>query len=205
MAIENGYATLAQVKAAARIADGMDDELLEMAIETSSRMIDDYTGRRFYTAGTETRYYNAADPYRVYVDDLAGTPSMVKTSSGLDGVYDVTWNLASDLQYEPLNRVSGGMPSPITKMRAVGDYLFPVDRLGEVGVLVTGVFGYATTVPTQIKHACVLTALRQFKRYDSPTGVLGIGSDLGVVRVGRIDPDVQAILSPFRRPMVGLA
>lgn len=205
MAITNGYATLAQVKSAARISDAIDDDLLEMAIEASSRMIDDYTGRRFYTAGTETRYYNAQDPYRLQVDDLAATPSRVRTSSGLDGVYDITWNLSSDLQFEPLNRIAGGMPAPITRLRAVGDYLFPVDRMGETGVEVEGVFGYASTVPVQVKHACVLTALRQFKRYDSPTGVLGIGSDLGVVRVGRIDPDVQSILAPFRRPVVGVA
>ncbi len=41
MAITNGYATLAQVKAALRITDSVDDPLLEMAIESGSRAIDD--------------------------------------------------------------------------------------------------------------------------------------------------------------------
>ena len=40
MAITNGYATLAQVKAALRITDSLDDTLIEMAIESGSRAID---------------------------------------------------------------------------------------------------------------------------------------------------------------------
>ena len=50
MAITNGYATLAQVKAALRIPadDTVDDTLLEMAIESGSRAIDGYTNRSFY-------------------------------------------------------------------------------------------------------------------------------------------------------------
>jgi hypothetical protein len=72
-------------------------------------------------------------------------------------------------------------------------------------VQVTSVFGYGTAVPTQVKHATVLLALRQYKRYDSPTGVLGFG-DFGPVRVGsRLDPDVAMILSTFRRTPVGVA
>jgi hypothetical protein len=42
------------------------------------------------------------------------------------------------------------------------------------------------------------SAMRQFKRYDSPTGVMGFG-DLGVMRVGRVDPDVEKLLMPFRK------
>ena len=54
MAITNGYASLADVKAALRIpsADTIDDSLLETAIESASRMIDSYTARTFSNAGT---------------------------------------------------------------------------------------------------------------------------------------------------------
>ncbi len=50
MAITNGYATLAQVKAALRITDSVDDPLLEMAIESGSRAIDGYANREPVTA-----------------------------------------------------------------------------------------------------------------------------------------------------------
>lgn len=48
MAITNGYATLAEVKSALRITDSVDDTLLEMAVESASRLIDGYAGRFFY-------------------------------------------------------------------------------------------------------------------------------------------------------------
>jgi len=40
--------------------------------------------------------------------------------------------------------------------------------------------------------------MRQFKLYDSLTGVVGFGV-LGVMRLGRVDPDVEKLLMPFRR------
>jgi hypothetical protein len=56
-----------------------------------------------------------------------------------------------------------------------------------------------------VTHATILLALRQYKRYDSPTGVLGFG-DMGAVRVGsRLDPDVAMILAPLRRTPAGIA
>jgi hypothetical protein len=43
-------------------------------------------------------------------------------------------------------------------------------------------------------------SMRLFKRLESPTGVLGYGTDLGVVRVsGRIDPDVAMLINPYRK------
>jgi len=187
MAITNGYASLSEVKAAARITDTVDDSLLETAIEASSRMIDGYCERRFYTNGTEVRYFAARDSYTVEVDDLAGTAITVETSSGLDGIYDETLT-ASDYQLEPLNRTNAGLDFPSTRLRAVGDYLFPVDPIAnETGVKITGVYGFATAVPAAVKQACILASLRQYQRYSSALGVAGFG-DMGAVRVARIDP-----------------
>lgn len=203
MAITNGYATLSQVKAAARITDSVDDALLEMSIESASRMIDGYCERRFFTNGTETRYYAARDSYVCDIDDVVGTAIVVKTSSDVDGTYDLTW-AASDLQLEPTNRTASGLVFPVMRLRAVGDYLFPVWSQ-ENAVEVTGVFGFGTAVPTQVTHATIILALRQFKRYDSPTGIIGFG-DMGAIRVGsRLDPDVSMILAPLRRVPVGLS
>ena len=204
MAITNGYATLSQVKAAARITDSVDDELLETAIESSSRMIDGYCERRFDTNGTETRYFAATNSYVVDVDDVAGTAITVETSAGLDGIYDETWT-TSDYQLEPLNRTNAGLDFPITRLRAIGDYLFPVDPVAhETGVKITGVFGFATAVPAAVKQATILASLRQYQRYSSALGVAGFG-DMGAVRVARIDPDIQSMLMPFRKFTHGVA
>jgi len=65
----------------------------------------------------------------------------------------------------------------------------------EATVQVVGTFGWPS-VPFAVKQACILLSLRQFKRYDSPLGVAGFG-EMGAMRVSRLDPDVQALLSPF--------
>jgi hypothetical protein len=41
-------------------------------------------------------------------------------------------------------------------------------------------------------------ASRLFKRNDSPLGVAGFG-DMGVMRVSRFDPDIEALIAPYKR------
>jgi hypothetical protein len=205
VAIVNGYATLADVKLAARMgtATSDDDPLLETSIEAASRLIDGHCERRFFTNGTETRTYAPHDFYVLDIDDVASATITVKSSTTYPPTWDVTWGTA-DFQREPSNGMVSGLASPVTRLRAIGSYVFPT-WYGQDTVQVTSVFGYGTAVPTQVKHATVLLALRQYKRYDSPTGVLGFG-DFGPVRVGsRLDPDVAMILSTFRRTPVGVA
>lgn len=200
MPITNGYCTLTEVKAALRVTDTVDDALLEVAVESASRAIDGYCNRHFYSAGTATRVYVPADPYVCYVDDLSTTPTSVKTSTMADGTWDITWSGSGDADYqlEPLNGIAGGISQPYTRLRAVGDYTFPVVG-GQATVQVVGVFGWSTT-PRAVMQACVIQASRLFKRLDSPLGVAGFGPDLGVVRVARgLDPDVQQLVDPYRR------
>jgi hypothetical protein len=205
MAITNGYCSLADVKAAARITDSIDDTLLELSIESASREIDSYTERVFYQTGSEgtpvARVYVPQDLYVVETDDIISVTTL-KTDSNGDGTFDTTFD-ASDFQLEPLNGLAGGIETPFTRIRAVGTYLWPtyeprnVDA-NQASVQVTGVFGFAT-VPTAVRQACILSALRQYKRYESPTGVLGF-SDLGAVRVGtKLDPDVERMIQPYRK------
>ena len=76
MAISNGYATLADVKAAARVTDNLDDGLFEVAIESASRDIDAYCERVFYNAGSLTRVYIPTDIYRLETDDLVSVTTI---------------------------------------------------------------------------------------------------------------------------------
>ena len=193
MAITNGYATLADVKNSLKITDNMDDSLLEIAVESASRLIDGYTGRYFYNGGTATRNYAASDSWIVYIDDVQSVSEVASTDE-VGGTY-TTWT-ANDYQLEPLNGFSGGMTQPYTSIRAVNQYVWPflADR---ALVKITGVWGWAS-VPIAVKQATILQAARIFKRNDSPLGVAGFG-DMGVVRVGaRLDPDVQHLVDPYR-------
>lgn len=199
MAITNGYTTLQEVKSILRITDALEDTLLERCIESASRHIDRYCERSF-TAGSATRVFAPNDSYLCEIDDLISVTT-IKTSTDADGVYDTTWG-SDDYQLEPLNGISGGVYSPYTRIRAVGDYLFPTvnwpESQGEATVEVSGTFGYGTAVPTDVIQACNLLAIREFKRYDSPLGVAGFG-EIGVVRVSRTDPDIESLLAPFRK------
>jgi hypothetical protein len=194
MAITNGYATLAELKAVMRIpsADTIDDALLETSIEAASRQLDGFCERVFYNINA-TRVFTPNDSYVVETDDIASITTLQTANDGK--TFDLTWK-TSDFQLEPLNGQAGGIVTPATQIRAVEDYLFPVLG-GEATVKITGTFGWSA-VPIAIKQATLMLAQRQFKRYDSPLGVTGVG-ELGVIRVSRIDPDVQSLVSPFRR------
>lgn len=196
MTIVNGYASLNEVKAALRITDAVDDSLLNMAVESASRLVDGHAGRRFWNAGTATKYFVAQDDYVCEVDDISSSTIVLQTSSGADGIFDTTWDI-DDYQLEPLNGELDGIAWPYTSIRAIGDYLWPISG-GEALVKVTGVFGWPS-VPIAIKQATIIQASRIFKRLDSPLGVAGFG-DLGAIRVTRdLDPDVAQLVMPYKR------
>ena len=193
MAITNGYATLIQLKSAIGIADGIDDPMLEMAIESASRQIDSYTERYFYNAGTAVKIFAPIDNYVCPTEDFI---TLTKVETSEDGEsYDTEWT-ADDWQAEPLNGRSGGLVTSYTQIRAVEDYLFPY-RNGEATVRLTGTWGWSA-VPIAITQATIILASRIFKRLDSPLGI--ISNELGSMRVGfRLDPDVQHLIDPYRK------
>ena len=50
------------------------------------------------------------------------------------------------------------------------------------------------TLPDAAHQACLIHAARLYRRRDTVDGTIGFG-DLGVVRVGRVDPDIEALYS----------
>lgn len=198
MSVTNGYVSLDLVKKALRITDDIDDQILELSIEAASREIDGYCERVFYST-TETRVFVPRDSFTVEIDDLT-TLTTLKTSTGGE-TFNETWT-ATDYQLEPVNGVAGGLESPATIVRAIGDYVFPTFEPRNVNhyeatVQIEGVWGWSA-IPTAVQQAALLLTLRQYRRYDSPLGIAGF-DEMGAVRVGRIDPDVQKLLMPFRR------
>lgn len=198
MPVVNGYATLSDLKAALRIHDAVDDSLLELALESASRLVDEYTMRYFYNSGTATRVFVPSDDYTVAIDDAVSI-SAVAVSTLLNKTFDQTWT-ADDYQTEPLNGVADGLSGwPITRIRAVGVYEFPYDSDYNVAsVQITGVWGWSA-VPTAVKQATIIQAMRIFKRLDSPLGVIS-SPDTGFFRLSsRLDPDVAQLLNSYRK------
>jgi hypothetical protein len=200
MAITNGYCTLSDVKSAFRITDSVDDAMLEIAIESASREIDGYCERVFYNAGTATRVYVPTDTFYVETDDIITLTTLKTSSTGVS--FDITWSSSGDYQLEPLNGVNGGLTGhPAMRIRAIGSYLFPLWdprnlNSHQATVQVLGVFGWSA-VPIAIKQATIILASRLFKRLDTPLGVSF--DELGALRVGRVDPDVEKLISPYKK------
>lgn len=206
MAIVNGYCTreeLEQWNTAQPTAAAM----LERAIEACSRGIDQYCQRHFWkTAAGTVRVFDTCDPDVLKLgpfNDLE-TVTAVRTDPNRDGTYETTWS-ASDYQAGPRNTSAAPETRPYVRLRAIGSHTFPLrltERHREGLVEVTGTWGW-TAVPTDITQACLIQAARIFKRKDSPEGVAGWG-DFGVIRVGRTDPDVISLLSPYIHPTAAL-
>lgn len=189
------YASTEQIKGALRITDTVDDSLVSMAGSAASSLIDTYCQRSFGTV-TGVRYFAPHDNWLLAIDDLAGTAITVETTSVSDQVYDVTWK-TSDYQLEPLNGIAEGAEWAYTRVRAVGDYMWPT-AYGEQTVRITGTWGWPT-IPPVVTQAAVIEAGRLYRRLDAPLGVAGFG-DIGAIRVStKLDPDVQQLLAPYVR------
>lgn len=192
MAITNGYCTLAEVKSALRISDATDDTLLENAIEGASRRIDGYTGRFFYQQSATISMYTR-DIYTVQLQNDLVSVTTLKTDDNGDGTFETTWTANTDYQLQPLNTVL--QTRPYNRIVAVGGKTFPIMIQPDLpGVQVNGVWGWSS-VPDDVREACVLLSMRGFARYNAALGVVGF-ADMAV-QVRSIDPDVRDMLSPY--------
>jgi len=183
------------MKAALRIpsADVIDDAILELAVESASRMIDAECDRNFFSTSA-TRDYVPNDSITVDTDDLTAITSVKLDDQG-DGTFLITL-ATKDFQQEPLNQRVSGNPFPTYRLRMVGDFLLPEWGL-QATVRIAGTYGF-TPVPTQITQAAIIQSTRIFKRLDSPLG-LTWGVDGMGMRVGKVDPDVAQLIRPFRK------
>lgn len=213
----NGYLTLADLKAALQIDDDDLDARLERVIESASRAVDRLCRRKFYQEEL-TAYFGMEGRHRVdpfserrvaglhslAVGDLISITTL-KTDDDGDRTFETTWDAARDYYLDPVN--APNVPKPYSRIEvdsANGRYGFPP---GPRAVEVIGTWGYAfdygsgeITAPPDVAEATLLLATRHLKRKDAPLGVIETS---GLDRVEEIrvhsDPDVKALLKPYRR------
>ena len=173
---------------------------LESAIAAASRAVDDICERRFFTTPADEIRYYTPERYRgrcdsLKIDDLT---ALTEVAVDLDdnGTYEQVWAENVDFRLEPYNAPLESKPwNRITLTSSAGRY-FPTYAHS---VRVTGRFGW-TPAPAAVKLATHLLTSRWLKRMrEAPFGVVGIGPDGEAVRMLATDPDVLAILSPYRR------
>jgi hypothetical protein len=194
MAITNGYVALVDLKAWLGITGSTDDARLELAIEGASRAIDAECSRQFY-ASTATRYFETDDPMRCDLnDDLLSVTSIAYDSTGRR---DYVTLAGTDYELDP--EVA---PYRIVYIAPAANVFFPIDQRRAVRIV--GSWGHNATgsAPQAIARACLILATRYFKRKDAPFGVLGT-PELGFMRVTARDPEIRALLNPYRRYEMG--
>lgn len=197
MAGPGQYTTLAAVKARLDRTDVKDDAALTALIAAASRHIDATCNRTFGQVEA-TRLFQALRADELAIDDLASLTSL-KTDDDGDRVYETTW-AATDYDLLPVN--AGGQSWPFTAVQLApnGRYAFPRHVRG---VQIAGVWGWPE-VPAPVAEAAVLLTIRLLQRKNAPYGIAGAG-DLGQpVMIGRSDPDVTALLAPYRRFALGV-
>lgn len=203
MAITNGYCTRDELQqhfgdAGARL----DEDLLDRAINATSRGIDRFCGRRFWQDSVaQAKVYRPRETDVAWVDDISTTTGLlIKTDDDGDGTYETTW-AATDYQLEPLNAETEAVAFAWWRITAVDRYAFTVDTAARTTLQVTAKFGWSD-IPDEVNEACILRAAALFKRKEAVFGVAGFG-DFGVVRIGRRDPDVMELLHPYIKLSVG--
>jgi hypothetical protein len=191
------YATLEELKSRPRITDVGDDALLNKALAAASQGIDDRCGRRFNLDETATaRVYNPRgrvvhhnDGDLFLVDDIGSTDGLVvEVGSGS------SWSTVAASNFEPYpdNCLVEGWP-----IEGLLLLQWPIVSASQ-RLRVTAKWGWPA-VPAPISEATLIQATRLFSRKDSPEGVAG-QTEWGVVRVTRVDPDVQALTERYMRP-----
>ncbi|KKL66442.1 hypothetical protein LCGC14_2144920 [marine sediment metagenome] len=145
MAISNGYATLQEYKDYADITstDATDDGALEDLIETASRFIDTQTLRTFY-ARTETRRFDVPNGRTLTLDD-----DLISITTLTNGDNEVL--TTSDYILEPANVTPKF--AIILKQSSTKRWELDSNSNSEQVIDVAGSWGWAATVPDQIKTA----------------------------------------------------
>lgn len=206
MAITNGYATLAEFQAYTGMSTltAAETTSIEKGIEAASRSIDRIANRRFYQDSVATaRLYRPTDFYRLIVDDISTTSSLVVAldSTG-NGSYTDTLTLNTDYILDPVNALSKGRPYTMITLvgGTLGTKLWPFPTNFRPGVQVTARWGWPA-IPDDIVEATLILSADYMKRASSVGGVVGL-SELGAIRMSPLGRDITAIVRAYRREVV---
>lgn len=198
------YASVAKLKAQLGIpaSDTTRDSQLQDVLLAVSKQIDLATDRpRGFSLATgvpTTRTFRAGggtvtgdvDGQVLAVDDIGSTSGLVVQYGTTAGGW--TTLAASDVELAPVGAVDDGWP-------ATG--LLLLGRAWPTGygtrIRITADWGWPAGAMATIDQAALIQGARVFKRKDSPEGILG-SAEWGALRVSRVDPDVEAMLQPFR-------
>ena len=190
------YADILYLKSQLGISDANDDALLQRALNAASLWIRRYTGRSFEAETAATKVFYPGNSRYIDLSPDIRTLTTIEVDVNGDGTYTDDF-AASDYLLLPLNpEPDAGIYSRV-EIASLSGKSFPSRRrvriLGDWGYVVGGV------APEDVQQACLMQAARLFKRVkEAPFGVLQT-TDLGqFTRIASMDPDVKALLDPYK-------
>lgn len=214
------YCTLAELKAQVRVTDTIDDTALSAVITAVSREIDQFADTVFGITGSAVSRIYAYKGERIEgrqalrVNDFMTTTDLsVTVDTGGDGTFATTITNGTDFDLYPWNAAADTKPWTHIVLRpqatAAFSYQYAFSPFAAVpystspypgrNVNVTANWGW-TSVPVEVKQACLIQASRIFTRRDAPFGIAGspeLGSEVRLL--AKLDPDVQLLLARVRR------
>lgn len=201
------YCTVAEIKAdipdsPLSSTDTTYDGVLSTMITAASRLIDHEVGRwpNFFYPSTdpETRYYNGSGEMEQWIDECISITSVAVAESGGTSTTDyIEWTQDVDYLTWPYQASQLGLPIMRLDVHCDGTKIsWPGYRKS---VRVTGIFGYSSTPPAEIKQACKIQTMRWFMRAKQGYQDSSASAELGqMLYTQQLDPDVREILRHYQ-------
>lgn len=181
------------------------DVVLPALITQASRMIDNYLGKwpnYFCTTDTTIRYYTADDEYCLNIDEAVSVSAVAVSEGGEVTSTGYTAWAATDYRLWPYNSSDTAEPYrriEIDEYNGTKSTWYGYPK----GVRITGVFGYSSTVPEDIKRACVAQVVSMFMQDKQAYQNLSAGGNAGNLNYeGDLHPLVKQLLAPYRMKVI---
>ena len=229
------YATASELRAQIDKTSTADDTQLEEILSAATRTIDRFCNRPdgfVSAAAASARYFVGSGDTIQWIDECASVTAVAVKDSPSDDEDDYTsWTLgtvgsttdadvfpasgdpiAPDYNSTPYTFLvigpngsysvfTGGSFTTRGGFRGIGSR-----TRGTPTVKVTAKWGFATTVPADIKEACIMQSARWYKRLQSAMADTAASTEMGTLLYRQsLDPDIALILKSGRyvKPAVG--
>jgi hypothetical protein len=177
------------------------DTNIDNAINASSRLIDQITGRNFFKSeSVQVKFFTPDNHHILDVPDIATTTGLiVQLDTTDDGTHNKTITLDTDFYLKAINvtDLDGDNDIPYQTLVILdkrSSERFDPDIVKNVKITATWGFN---SVPSAIKQACLLQSSRLWKRKDSPFSTYGSGDTGETELFQKMDPDAKTLIKPY--------
>ena len=196
------YATSTDVRQYLGVTSTSDSALMTALVLRAQTAIDNFTRRTFASTGNTTRRFTVGkdtDGRKLYFDrDLITVNAIVNLADS------TATETVSTGHYITMPRNTG--PYYGVELRSNSTIAWDYETEPEMGITVSGKWGYSTVAPADIKHACVRLAAYFYRQKDAQVFDVTASPATGQITVPQgVPADVKLILAPYVRPLMSVS